>query len=98
MDDTMTAAVTLRELTPVRVTGICTSGRSGRRTPREAASLDGLWTYHRLEIDGRVVWATEHVPSGAEADWTRTLEEARAATASGAALAAVEAKTGRQLA
>jgi hypothetical protein len=93
----MTATVNLRELTPVRITGISTSGRSGHRKPREAASLDGLWTYHRLEIDGRTVWATEHVPSGVEADWTRTLEEAQANTASGAALAAVEAKTERQL-
>ena len=80
---------TRRTLTPVTVTRRCRTFRSGRLENWEAVSDDGIWAYHRLEISG-TPWAAEHIPSGIEADWYSTLPDARAATADGTALAAVE--------
>jgi len=80
---------TRRTLTPVDVTRRYPAFRSGRVENWEAKSRDGQWAYHRLEISG-TPWAVIHLPTGLEADWYGTLTAARAATADGSALAAVE--------
>jgi hypothetical protein len=71
------------------VTARYPSFRSGRVENWEAVSADGTWKYRRLEISG-TPWEVEHVPTGVVGDWYGTLTAARAATADGSALAAVE--------
>lgn len=78
-----------RTLTPADVTRRYRSFRAGRLENWAAVSRDGVWKYERSEISG-TPWAVIHVPSGIEADWYGTLTAARAATADGSALAAVE--------
>jgi hypothetical protein len=51
----------------------------------EAVSADDVWTYQRLEIPG-TPWEVTHVPTG-RSYWVGSLPKARAATASGHALA-----------
>jgi hypothetical protein len=78
-----------RALTPADVTRRYRAFRSGRPEAWAAASRDGLWTYERLEISG-TPWEARHVPTGIAGPWYGTLTAARAATADGTALAAVE--------
>jgi hypothetical protein len=78
-----------RDLTPADVTKRFPSFRSGRLEAWEAVSRDGVWAYARLEISG-TPWETRHLPTDTAGDWHGTLTAARAATASGSALAYVE--------
>ena len=78
-----------RVLTPADVTARFPSFRSGRREAWSAASRDGVWTYERIEDTG-TPWDVTHIPTGISAGWYGTLTAARAATADGSALAAVE--------
>jgi hypothetical protein len=85
--------MTRRTLTPVDITsrfpGFMRRGGGERLEAWSAASCDGVWKYERMEISG-TPWAVIHVATGIEADWCGTLTAARAATADGSALAAVE--------
>lgn len=78
-----------RILTPVTVTRRLPSFRSGRIENWAAVSADGVWKYERLELAG-TPWQVEHAPTGILGDWHGTLTAARAATADGSALGAVE--------
>jgi hypothetical protein len=78
-----------RTLTAVDITRRHPSFRTGRTENWGAVSRDGEWRYERLEISG-TPWAVVHAPTGTEGDWYGTLTAARAATADGSALAAVE--------
>lgn len=78
-----------RTLTPVTITSRYPSF-SGRRVEAwSATSKDGVWTYERIEDTG-TPWEATHVPTGIVSGWYGTLGAARAATADGSALAAVE--------
>lgn len=77
-----------RTLTPVKVTQRSPSPR-GRMETWEARSDDGVWLYERLEIPG-TPWLVSHLPSRTEGHFYGTLDDAREATASGAATAYVE--------
>lgn len=78
-----------RVLTPVDITARFRSFSSGRLENWGARSRDGEWAYARLEISG-TPWEVTHVSSGADAGWYGSLTAARAATADGTAMAAVE--------
>jgi hypothetical protein len=78
-----------RVLTPATVTRRFPTGRSGRLEDWEAVSDDGIWCYERIEITG-TPWQANHLPSDTAGPWYGTKDDARAATADGTALAAVE--------
>jgi hypothetical protein len=78
-----------RELTPVDITARFPSFNGRRLETWSAASRDGIWKYERIEDTG-TPWAVIHVPTNTEGDWYGSLPKARAATASGEALAYVE--------
>ena len=80
---------TRRDLTPADVTKRFRSFRAGRLEAWQAASRDGTWRYDRIEIAG-TPWIAVHLPTGTEGPWYGTLTAARAGTADGTALAAVE--------
>ncbi len=85
----MAARKPRRTLTPVDVTHRYRSFRTGRLENWGAMSADGVWHYRRLEMTG-TPWSVEHMPTGIEGNWYGSLPAARAATADGTALAAVE--------
>src|SRR5579864_7859156 len=78
-----------RTLTPVTITARYPTFRAGRWENWSAVSTDGDWKYERLEMSG-TPWDVVHVPSGKSADWYGSLPKARAATADGTAMAAIE--------
>lgn len=78
-----------RELTPATVTARYPSWNGRRIENWEARSDDGVWLYSRLEISG-TPWEARHLPTGTNGPWYGTLPDARAGTADGSALAAVE--------
>lgn len=84
-----------RTLTPVTVTSRFPSFNGGRVEAWSAVSTDGLWKYERIEDTG-TPWEPTHVPTGIRTDWYGTLGAARAATASGEAMACVERQQAHQ--
>lgn len=74
--------------TPVTVTERWPNLR-GQMQTWAAESTDGVWTYQRLDIPG-TPWEVTHKPTG-RSYWIGSLPKARAATASGAALAYLDA-------
>lgn len=86
----MATARKRRILTPVDITARYPSFRTGRQESWAAVSRDGEWRYERLEITG-TPWAVIYTGTGdeVEGDWYGTLAGARAATADGSAMDAV---------
>lgn len=78
--------------TPVRITRRHPSIRTGRLEAWEAVSVDGDYTYVRIEDTG-TPWAVEHVPTRTDCGLWPSLPKARRATAGGSALAAARADT-----
>jgi hypothetical protein len=79
-----------RTLTAVTITSRYPAFRSGRVEAWSAKSDDGVWEYERIEITG-TPWEVKHVPTGRIVPhWYSSLPNARAATADGTALAALE--------
>jgi hypothetical protein len=75
-----------RAMTPVRITVWRPALPSGRMEAWAAASIDGIWTYTRIEDDG-TPWSVEHIPSAADCGLFGTISKARRATFDGSALA-----------
>ena len=78
-----------RTMTPVNITQRYPNWRGTRLENWAAESVDGEWKYERIEDTG-TPWDVVHVPSGLSAGWWSSLPKARAATADGTAMAAVE--------
>lgn len=82
-----------RTLTPADITsrfpGHMRRGGGERLEVWSAASRDGVWKYERMETHG-TPWTVVHVPTGLDGAWYGKLDDARAATADGTALAYVE--------
>lgn len=76
-------------LTPVTVTARYRSPRTGRMEIWGARSEDGTYAYQRIEDTG-TDWTVEHVPTATDCGLWSSLPNARRATASGEALAAVK--------
>lgn len=91
-----TPATSRRTLTPVVITERWLNPRTGKPEKWAAVSVerseDGrpVWEYNRIEDEATSWWA-RYVPTG-EGVLTSSLPKARASTASGAALALIEAR------
>jgi hypothetical protein len=85
----VTTTRTRRDLTPVDITEKHPAIRTGKVQAWAAESDDGTWAYRRLELPG-TPWEVEHLPTGTDCGWFSSLPKARAATADGSALEAVE--------
>lgn len=72
-------------MTRVRITVRRPSLPSGRMEAWGAASIDGNWTYTRVEDDG-TPWSVDHIPSGTDCGLFGSLDKAKRTTFDGSAL------------